>query len=1001
MPYVSGVDKSDAVMFGRTAAQDPQTRPARLARLARSGNPELRALVARNASTPPSALAALAGDGILGIVATVAGNPSTPEATLERLASSRDEHVRAAAFGNPSTPGAVLRNVINGRGVTLAEKVAAAGNPATPIATLSRLTWRDAPLEIKLAVARNARASAETLGGLFSWHDREKPKMRAIARALAENPATPTSTRAYLYEQADLRALVVATIPMEPPAKRISYVRNTGYVSSATFELLANDKDEAVRRAVAIAPGAKQEVLELLAADSSESVAGVARGRLEKDVVEIRRLARATDPVLLEAIARNSGTPPELLPEIVLAILDTAGEDLLRDYAKDTSAPADVLRRLAQHSSAGVRFAVASRAVAPSDVLKMLALDSAPNIRAAAARVQGMPVSSLVSLVADADNAVRKSVAGNASMPPELLMRLAVDDAADVVAAVAANPSATGPVLSKIVGDQLARRSARPPRPSYSTAREAFPLDPLISAAANSNTPAESMSVLVESVMSVLARASSSRDERRLAEEAQVWAALAKNDAAPPDVLDAVARGAHRELWMKGDPDRVPHDLEGSRERILSDIVDNRRSAVGTLEFLSDGEWVARRTTTRSERDDGHTITWTIWDGSATAAAKADMARKVRREISRRSWMREDGQADRLGFAANPDASPEILDELASDPASSVRSAVAANRSTPADAFARLAADAERSVRVAAAGATHPDAAIREHERSGYTREPREVAYRDGFETLAQDIDPEIRTAVASNAGAFWIALSEPARSRMAFDEHPSVRAAVLKSISSLDHVFGGLEISAAALDHMIKTGNSETWRTLAARYGELPLAILEQLANTGDAPTAVLVAKDYYTKGDLLVRLAGSNNKDVVEAVASRQQFGGDRGNDAAVRKALIRNPHAPEFFLRQVAYGGTKDEDMINLAIKHPNFPESMLIGFAEGTDQQRIMAAASSRNPKAAAAVAANEHASLEALTYVAVHGGQEARDALLVNKMTPPELLLRLIEQNAGR
>lgn len=79
MPYFSGVDESGTVMFGRAAAQDPHTRPARLARLARSGNPELRALVARNASTPPSALAALAGDSVLGIVATVAGNPATPK----------------------------------------------------------------------------------------------------------------------------------------------------------------------------------------------------------------------------------------------------------------------------------------------------------------------------------------------------------------------------------------------------------------------------------------------------------------------------------------------------------------------------------------------------------------------------------------------------------------------------------------------------------------------------------------------------------------------------------------------------------------------------------------------------------------------------------------------------------------------------------------------------------------------------------------------------------
>ncbi|MEV8136588.1 hypothetical protein [Microbacterium aurantiacum] len=704
--------------------------------------------------------------------------------------------------------------------------------------------------------------------------------------------------------------------------------------------------------------------------------------------------------MLLEAIARNPRTPPEIRPELALAIIDTAGEDLLRDFAKDESTPGDVLKRLAQHSSASVRFLVASRTAAPSEVLKMLALDTAPNIRAAAARVQGMPIPSLVSLAADGDETVRAAVAGNTSTPPELLMRLALDDSVDVVAAVAANSSATATVLTRVVNEQLARRSARPARPSYIRDRDDFPLAPLIAAAANSRTSPESLGALVDSVASVIARSSSYRDERRLADEAQVWAAVARNRAAPPDVLDAVARGAQRELWMKGDPDRAPRDLERSRESILSDIVENPGSAVGTLEFLRGGEWVARRTTTRSERDDGHTITWTIWDSSATAAAKADMARKVRSEISRRSWTGADGQMDRIGFATNPDASPEILQELADDSAVAVRRAVAANRSIPASAFTRLAVDPDLSVRVAAAASAHPDDEIRQHERSGYVREPREVDYREGFEALARDPAPEVRTAVASNAAAFWVSLSEPARSHMAFDEDPSVRAAILSSISTLDHVFGGLEMSTAALEHMIKTGTAETWRTLAARYGELPIAILERLANTGDAETAVLVAKDYHTKGDLLVRLAGSDDKDVVEAVAARHRFGEDRDLNDAVEKALVRNPHAPELFLRQVAHGGTKDEDMIKLAINHPNFPEPMLIGFAEGTDQRLIMAAASSRNPRAVAAVAANEQASVEALSYVATYGGQEAREALLVNKKTPPELLLRLIEQNPG-
>ena len=117
-----------------------------------------------------------------------------------------------------------------------------------------------------------------------------------------------------------------------------------------------------------------------------------------------------------------------------------------------------------------------------------------------------------------------------------------------------------------------------------------------------------------------------------------VRAAVAGNPSTPSHVLDELARTVHEHVWLKGSPDMRRLDPEHERDRILSAIVRNPSSSLRTLQFLSSGDWAARKTTTRSEREDGHTTTWTIWDPKATEAAQKDKASWVRGEISKRQW---------------------------------------------------------------------------------------------------------------------------------------------------------------------------------------------------------------------------------------------------------------------------------------------------------------------------------------------------------------------------
>ncbi|MBD3943824.1 hypothetical protein IF188_19195 [Microbacterium sp. NEAU-LLC] len=54
--------------------------------------------------------------------------------------------------------------------------------------------------------------------------------------------------------------------------------------------------------------------------------------------------------------------------------------------------------------------------------------------------------------------------------------------------------------------------------------------------------------------------------------------------------------------------------------------------------------------------------------------------------------------------------------------------------------------------------------------------------------------------------------------------------------------------------------------------------------------------------------------------------------------------------------------------------------------------------SGNSRAVAAVASNNHAPVEILEFIASRGDAAARQALILNENTPPELLVTLIERS---
>lgn len=978
--------------FGEAAAKSPQTNPTKLARLARSSNPVIVELVAANPSTPQGSLDSLAKSGSSKSVLAVARNRSTSSATLKELSANRDQAVRSAVASNTQTSADVLEELARARNVSDQIKLSIAMNPATPGRLLSDLvSSRASPDHVKMAVAGNPSTPPQTLDRLLDT----SRTTSAMNRILAENPATSTQTRAFLFGVGKFRETVVRTSPQETTAARIAITRREQSAGRPVLNLLALDLDPSVRRAVAVAPLADAAVLETLARDNEPSVSTAARARTTSDHSELVRLIETGDPTILEALARNPHTQSEATPAIARALLNVGDSVALLLLARDVSAPHDVLEVLAVSADSAVRYATAINPSAPENALRTLAKDAETRIRVVAARSSMLPLDSLVVLASDAEPTVRAAVAANPITPAEILLRLASDETPAVAEAVAKHEAATSTVLQRVAETQLEKRKGQFSRTGFRHAQPEFPLGALTAVAASSETPPEILRAISSSVEQ--ARGSLSTYgrgfENALEREERVWVSIAANASTPADVLDRIARVAHKEVWVKGNPNSGGRDREGLRAAILSKVVHNPAAPIAIVEFLSKGDWVARRTTTKSDREDGHTSTWTVWDDYATSAAREDMVRLVGAEISRRRWQ-TGGKTSPLDFAKNQDASPEILDELADDPNESVRRAVAANRSTTPETFARLARDPAHQVRIAAAGASHPDAATKRHDRSYPESPPRESLYGEAFEMLADDEDAGVRAAVVSNSAA-WNCISTASRSKRAFDADPAVRSALVTTLAADDRMSDSLGMSKGALLHLVDNGTTEIWRLLASKY-RIPQEVVKRLLGTGDSESAVLIATNT-SAAELLVQLAGSDDIKVVDAVAERRYYGPEEiKTKLAVAAALIQNSLTPSSFLNRAAYDAADDQSL-DLLLQHPNISEELLMQFATGSDEQKLRAVTRANHAGPKRAVAENAATPADLLESLAMDADQAVREALLINPSTPPTVLVQLIRR----
>src|SRR4030067_2091536 len=126
--------------------------------------------------------------------------------------------------------------------------------------------------------------------------------------------------------------------------------------------------------------------------------------------------------ISIEDIARNTGTPPEILAKL------SNGDASVRYYvAQNPNTPPEILAKLSNDKDANVKWYVARNPNTPSEILAKLSNDQDVNVRWSVAQNPNTPPEILAKLSNDKDANNRWYVAQNLNTPPEILAKLSND----------------------------------------------------------------------------------------------------------------------------------------------------------------------------------------------------------------------------------------------------------------------------------------------------------------------------------------------------------------------------------------------------------------------------------------------------------------------------------------------------------------------------------------------------------------------------------------------
>ncbi len=314
---------------------------------------------------------------------TVAAADAAPAAVLEALSRSEHPEVRNAVARNPSTAAGTLSAMCADSSPLVTESLARRANISSEaLAALGQC----ADSGTRRAVAAHVNSPRETLkhlGELSRWD-------AASAAPVVLNANTSPIVRRRLLKVSAVQ-LHLARDSTTPPAilttiakttddvVQVCLAGNTNTPPEVLVEL-AGSEHYAVRRNVAGHANTPVPALRFLAQDSTLQPAVAANGNTPADL--LHWLADRGEPRVLDALASNRATPPELLWR--LADVEHFDEDAYEPFsivqtrasvAGNHAAPPELLSLLSRYDYVGIRRALAANPSTPPRTLEELDLD--------------------------------------------------------------------------------------------------------------------------------------------------------------------------------------------------------------------------------------------------------------------------------------------------------------------------------------------------------------------------------------------------------------------------------------------------------------------------------------------------------------------------------------------------------------------------------------------------------------------------------------------------
>jgi 3-methyladenine DNA glycosylase AlkC len=286
---LESLSKDDDSYVRSTVASNLSTPEALLTTLAQDVHSEVRRNVALNPKTPVAVLRALAKDKDSGVRNAISENGHTPSDVLEKLATDKNAGVLIGVAENHNTPALAHLRLCDSKFESVREALAGQAHNS---AELCQVLLKDSSEVVRLAVLRNKELDQVTLDELTVGIEREKD-----ALALLEHPNLGTRSAQIIADK------LFATAPTDS-----LWYRNQ--LSNASAEVQA-----AIKAHKVLSYPGKDPNKVLLEKRPLAPVMALCAGPFV-DSNRIVKIASSTDWLVRAAVARNAGTPPNLLKKL-------------------------------------------------------------------------------------------------------------------------------------------------------------------------------------------------------------------------------------------------------------------------------------------------------------------------------------------------------------------------------------------------------------------------------------------------------------------------------------------------------------------------------------------------------------------------------------------------------------------------------------------------------------------------------------------------------------